>query len=80
MLVTSQPTSAAQNLVQKLLYSRKEAAYALSISCRSLDLLIASGQLAVRKIGSRIMIPAHTLHEYAATDHDTLTDTVGVTQ
>jgi hypothetical protein len=45
----------------RLLYTRKDAAYQLSISVRSLDYLIASKQLATRRIGSRIQIPHEEL-------------------
>src|ERR1017187_3065716 len=37
----------------RLLYSRKECAYQLSLSMRALDYLIAAGRLRTRKIGGR---------------------------
>jgi len=57
----------------KLLYSRKDASFALSISIRSLDIAIANGQIAIRKIGKRVMVPQESLLAYASRDHDTLT-------
>jgi len=67
----SHPLTPSQ--VPKLLYSRKDAAFAISISIRSLDMLLAAGKIAVRKIGKRIMIPAEALFEFAGKDHDALT-------
>ncbi len=52
--------------VPKLLYSRKEAAWSLSISVRSLDLLVAAKQIDIRKLGKRIMIPIESLTRYAS--------------
>lgn len=65
----------APALVNKLLYSRKDSAFALSISIRSLDLAIAAGKIVVRKLGKRIVIPADALLAYASVDHATLTTT-----
>jgi hypothetical protein len=45
----------------RLLYTRKEAAYQISISVRSLDYLIAGKQIVTRRIGSRILIPHEEL-------------------
>jgi hypothetical protein len=44
--------------VPKLLYSRAQAAYALDVSVRSIDYLIANGHVQVRRIGSAVRIPA----------------------
>jgi hypothetical protein len=65
-------------LPPKLLYSRRDAAHAISVSIRALDILIANGQIATRKIGSRVLITAETLTRYASEDHACLTssDTV----
>jgi excisionase family DNA binding protein len=54
---------------EKLLLSRQEAAALLSISQRSLDYLIANKVLIVRRIGSRVLIPAQELRRFARTDH-----------
>jgi excisionase family DNA binding protein len=52
----------------RLLYSRKEAAYQLSISTRSIDYLIAEGRLNTRKIGGRILIPHDELVRFSRHD------------
>jgi len=41
----------------RLLYSREEGAYQLSISVRALDYMIASKKIGTQRIGSRILIP-----------------------
>ena len=53
----------------KLLLSRQEAAALLSISQRSLDYLIANKVLIVRRIGSRVLIPATELRRFVRADH-----------
>jgi hypothetical protein len=45
----------------RLLYDRREAARQISISVRSLDYMIAGKQIAVQRIGSRILIPHEEL-------------------
>jgi len=52
-----------------LLYSRKLAAVALSISVRSLDYLIERGELPTKRIGNKVLIPAADLRRYAKADH-----------
>jgi excisionase family DNA binding protein len=54
---------------QKLLFSREEAAAALSISIRSLDYLIANKELSARRIGTRVLIQAADLRKFARGDH-----------
>ena len=41
----------------------------LSLSQRSLDYLLANGELNVRRIGSRVLIPLSELQRYARIDH-----------
>jgi len=48
----------------RLLYSKKEAARTLSISLRTLDALIKRRELAVRRIGRRILITRQSLLEF----------------
>jgi excisionase family DNA binding protein len=55
--------------VEKLLYSRRDAAEALSLSIRSIDYLIASSRLPARRIGSKILIPASAIQRFAIKDH-----------
>ena len=54
---------------QRLLIDRRNAAQYLSISQRSLDYLLAHGELNVRRIGSRVLIPLSELQRYARIDH-----------
>lgn len=44
--------------VEKLLYSREDVAFALSISLRSVDTMIANQVLVTRRFGRRVMIAA----------------------
>lgn len=55
--------------VEKLLYSRRDAAEALSLSIRSVDYLITTGRLPSRRIGSKILIPAGAIRRFAREDH-----------
>ncbi len=57
---------------QRLLVDRRDAAQYLSISQRSLDYLVANGELNVRKIGARVLIPISELQRYAQVDHKRL--------
>jgi excisionase family DNA binding protein len=53
----------------KLLYTRKEAAQCLSLSVRTVDTLTATKQLPTRRIGRRVLIPAHALAQFARRNH-----------
>lgn len=55
--------------VEKLLYSRQEAAAALGISRRSIDYYIAGGEIRTVRIGSRVLIPASELRKFASKNH-----------
>lgn len=55
--------------VQKLLYSRRDAAQALSLSVRSIDYLISTARLSMRRVGSKVMVPASDLRRFARSDH-----------
>lgn len=52
----------------RILYSRREAAQQLSISLSTLEQLIAQGELQVRRLGKRILIPRKELERLA--NHD----------
>jgi hypothetical protein len=54
---------------EKLLVGREEAAGMLSISCRALDYLVASKQLLIRRIGTRVLIPVSELRRFSRSDH-----------
>jgi len=58
--------------VQKLLYSRREAAYALGISTRSVDYMIAEKKLRVRRLGGRVLIPVSEVRKASMTDYKPL--------
>jgi hypothetical protein len=64
--------AADPTFVPKLLYSRKEAAHAISVSVRSIDAYVRAGRLKIRKIGGRILIPIESLTSFASRDHATL--------
>lgn len=53
----------------RLLYSRTEAAYQLCISARAVDYLISKKELAVRRMGKKILIPYSELVKFARKDH-----------
>jgi len=55
--------------MQKLLHTRKDAAWTLSVSTRSVDYLIASGALETRRIGRKVLIVAASLKKFAAANH-----------
>ncbi len=55
--------------VDKLLYSRADAAFALSISIRSVDYLISEGKLSTRRIGRKTLIPVGDVRRFARADH-----------
>ena len=55
--------------VEKLLYSRRDAAEALSLSVRSIDYLITTNRLPTRRVGSKILIPAIAIRRFAREDH-----------
>src|ERR1700756_2647168 len=55
--------------VEKLLYSRRDTAEALSLSIRSIDYLIPPGRLPARRVGGKILIPASAVRRFAREDH-----------
>jgi hypothetical protein len=52
-----------------LLVSKREAAAALGICIRTLDALIGTKQLLVRRIGKRVLVPYSALQSFARHDH-----------
>ncbi len=54
--------------IERLLYTRRDAAKTLSISLRSLDYLIAQKRLATRRIGSKVLIPRTELTRFIRAD------------
>jgi excisionase family DNA binding protein len=63
-------TTVAVTPVPRMLYSRDEAAYQLCISTRALDYLIEKKELAVRRMGRKILIPHNELLKFSRKDHD----------
>lgn len=53
----------------KLLYSKKDSAFALSISVRAVDYFIAQKKLRTVRIGRRVLIPVSSLREFAKANH-----------
>lgn len=52
--------------MEPLLLGRKEAAAALGICLRMLDYKIAQGEVAVRRVGRRVLIPRMELEKFAS--------------
>jgi excisionase family DNA binding protein len=55
--------------VEKLLYSRQDAARALSLSLRSIDYLIYTGRIPTRRVGGKILIHVTDVRQFAKRDH-----------
>lgn len=53
----------------KLLFGKKDCARILGISVRTLENLIASRQLSVRRIGRRVLVHRRDLETFARHDH-----------
>ena len=54
---------------ERLLYGRKEAAYALCVSVRRVDYGIALGEFETRRVGKRVLITARSVKQWASTNH-----------
>ncbi len=52
-----------------LLIGRHEAARVLGVCLRTLDYLIARGELPARRVGRRVLIPRAALEQFARRDH-----------
>ncbi|MFL6435990.1 MAG: helix-turn-helix domain-containing protein [Terriglobales bacterium] len=53
----------------KLLYSKAEAARMLSLSLRTIDYLIATGELTARRVGRRVLLSYNSLTLFTRKDH-----------
>ncbi len=58
--------------IEKLAYTKTEAAFALGLCPRTIDNLIAAKELTARKIGRRVLIPASALRSLLRCDHETM--------
>ena len=52
-------------MVQKLFLSRREAAVAIGLSLRTIDTLVATKQLLVKRVGRRVLIPIAEIEKFA---------------
>lgn len=66
---TVTPSETANDL--KLMYSKTEAAEMLSVSLRTLENLIATKELLVRRVGKRVLVPYRSLLQFVRRDHKT---------
>jgi len=55
--------------IEKLAVNRFEAARLLSISLRTLDSLLARGELRGRRVGRRVLFPMEELQRFLKRDH-----------
>lgn len=55
--------------VEKFLFSRKEAAFSLGLSTRSVDYLIETKKLETRRIGAKVLVTRESLRLYARGNH-----------
>ena len=58
-------------IAPKLQFSRTEAAFALNLSLRTIDRLIAEKRLSTRRVGRRVLITKEALHQFTRRDHST---------
>ena len=58
--------------IQKMLYSKRDAAFVLSVCPRTIDNLIITKQLTPFRIGTRVLIRADELKRFCKTDHPEL--------
>jgi hypothetical protein len=65
---------------QKILYDRKSAAYAISVSQRALDYLVANKQLTTIRLGAKVMIAHSELIRFSRSNHLSLTASPGFAQ
>jgi excisionase family DNA binding protein len=55
--------------VEKFLFTRKEAAYSLGLSPRSVDYLIQAKKLETRRIGTKVLVTRESLRRFATGNH-----------
>lgn len=60
-----------RNSVSRIAFSRKEAAYSLGLSVRTIDNLIAAGELKIHKVRGRVLISVTTLRAFVGKDRKT---------
>ena len=55
-------------MTEKLLFSKYEAAQILGLGLGRLDLSIRNGELLVRRVGRRVLIPRESLEAFSRAD------------
>jgi excisionase family DNA binding protein len=55
--------------LNKLMYSKSEAAELLSLSVRTVEYLIANKELTARRIGKRVLVGYQSLLQFIRRDH-----------
>lgn len=55
---SANPTPKTMIAVEKLLYDKRSAAFALSVSVRTIENMLANKQLSYRRCGRKVLIPA----------------------
>ncbi len=73
VIQTEASTTLKTPTVEKLLYNKKETAFALGISCRSVSYLIQKRQLSTRKLGGRTLVPKSEVVRLSRQDIASLT-------
>jgi hypothetical protein len=63
------PGGTSMSNVEKFLFARKEAAFSLGISIRSLDYLISRDKLVTRRIGKKVLVTRESLRTFARYHH-----------
>jgi excisionase family DNA binding protein len=64
--------SELESQLERLAYTKNEAALTLGLSLRTIDNLIATKELTARRIGRRVLIPASALRALLRCDHETM--------
>jgi len=67
-------------MAEVLLVDKRAAAGSLGVSLRTIENLIASKELQVRRIGRRTLIPRVALERFAQKDHPTQKEVEGEAQ
>lgn len=65
------------NTTTRLLVSKKEAAEALGLCVRTVDHLVAAKELAVVRVGKRVLVKYASLVAFTRKDHSTSTAPAG---
>jgi hypothetical protein len=63
------PATEPNSSPPRLLYTRQEAAYKLSLSIRSLDYYISTKLIGTRRKGRRVLVPHGELIRFSRMDH-----------